>query len=71
MSRTKTETTPQTNDQQNTDELLEAAENLKGILRDALTQTNSLIAGLKRHRQQSKKIRSAMQSLKQLQALDA
>lgn len=59
------------NDQQSASELLDAAEQLKTSLRDSLTHTTTLIAGLKRHRQQSKRIRSAVLSLKQLQAIDA
>ncbi len=58
-------------DQQSASELLDAAEQLKTSLRDSLTHTTTLIAGLKRHRQQSKRIRSAVLSLKQLQAIDA
>ncbi len=58
-------------DSQSVSELLDAAENLKASLRESLVQTTTLIAGLKRHRQQSKRIRSAVLSLKQLQAIDA
>ncbi len=58
-------------DSQSVSELLDAAENLKATLRESLVQTTTLIAGLKRHRQQSKRIRSAVLSLKQLQAIDA
>lgn len=58
-------------DQQSVSELLGAAEQLRTSLRESLTHTTALIAGLKRHRRQSKRLRSAMLSLKQLQAIDA
>lgn len=51
-------------------ELLDAAETLKSSLRDALSKTTNLIAGLKRQRTQTKRIRSAVASLKQLETLE-
>jgi len=49
--------------------LVEDAENLKTSLRDAVSKTNELIAGLKRHRKQSKAVQSTLNSLRQLQSL--
>lgn len=51
--------------------LIEDAEALKVALRDALSKTTALIAGLKRQRQQTRLMRSTLQSLKALQTLDA
>jgi hypothetical protein len=53
------------------DALIDQAEGLKNTLRDSLTGVGDLISGLKQHRQQTKKFRSAVMTLKQLQALDA
>ena len=49
--------------------LVEDAEHLKTSLRDAISKTNELIAGLKRHRKQSKAVQSTLNSLRQLQSL--
>lgn len=49
--------------------LVEDAENLKTSLRDAISKANELIAGLKRHRKQSKAVQSTLNSLRQLQSL--
>ncbi len=51
--------------------LIEDAENLKASLRDSLSKTSELIAGLKRHRKQSKAVQSTLNSLRQLQSLGA
>ena len=51
--------------------LIEDAESLKTSLRDSLSKTNELIAGLKRHRKQSKAVQSTLNSLRQLQSLGA
>ncbi len=56
---------------QTASELISSAEHLKASLRESQNAVTSLIAGLKRHRQQTKKIRSAVATLKQLQAVDA
>lgn len=52
-------------------DLLEQVEMLRHSLREALAATNTLTAGLKRQRQRSKRLRTAMASLKQLQAIDS
>ena len=51
--------------------LIEDAENLKTSLRDSLSKTSELIAGLKRHRKQSKAVQSTLNSLRQLRSLGA
>jgi len=51
--------------------LIEQAESLKSTLRQAAADTSELIAQLKRHRKQSKAVRSTLASLRQLQAIDA
>jgi hypothetical protein len=50
---------------------IEEAEALRETLKTALSQTTALIASLKLHRQQTKKFRTAVQSLRELQAIDA
>ena len=66
-------TTSDTNGQQLTglDQVLAQAETVKASLRDSLGKTTALIASLRRHRKQSKLIRSTLASLQQLQSLDA
>jgi hypothetical protein len=49
---------------------VEEAEALRETLKTALSQTTALIASLKLHRQQTKKFRTAVQSLRELQAID-
>ncbi|QDU59572.1 hypothetical protein Pan216_04020 [Planctomycetes bacterium Pan216] len=61
----------ETADQQSVNDMLEAAEALKGSLRQALADTYVLIAGLKKQRKQSKILRSAVMSLRQLRGIDA
>lgn len=51
--------------------LIHEAEALKASLRDSLTKTGELIAHLKQHRRQNKRVRSTLLSLRQLQAIDA
>ena len=51
--------------------LIEDAENLKASLRDSLSKTSELIAGLKRHHKQSKAVQSTLNSLRPLQSLNA
>ena len=53
------------------DLLIEQAENLKATLKETQTAVNDLISGLKQHRQQTKKLRSAVLSIKELQAIEA
>jgi hypothetical protein len=52
-------------------DLLDQAEQLKRSLREALSAANTLTTGLKRQRQKSKRLRSAVASLKELEAIDA
>ena len=49
--------------------LVKDAENLKTSLRDTISKTNELIAGLKRRRKQSKAVQLTLNSLRQLQSL--
>jgi hypothetical protein len=70
----KPEATTNKNDQQpqatsSTEELIEAAEQLKASLRDTLGKTSELIVGLKRHRKEAKIVRSTLDSLRQLQTV--
>lgn len=51
--------------------LIEEAEALRATLRDATAKLSTLIAGLKRQRKQTRLMRSTLQSLKALQAIDA
>ena len=51
--------------------LIEQAEAVKTSLRDTLTNTSELIAALKKHRKQTKLVRSTLASLRQLQSIDA
>ena len=50
-------------------ELIDQAELLRSSLRQSLTHTVELIRSLRRHRQQSKLMRSTLASLKQLQTV--
>jgi hypothetical protein len=52
-------------------DLLDQAEQLKRSLREALSAANTLTTGLKRQRQKSKRLRSAVASLKDLEMIDA
>jgi hypothetical protein len=51
--------------------LIEQAEAVKTSLRETLTNTSELIASLKKHRKQSRLVRSTLASLRQLQSIDA
>jgi hypothetical protein len=51
--------------------LIDDAEALRTSLRDALSKTNALVVGLKRQWQQSKLMRSTLQSLRALQSIEA
>jgi hypothetical protein len=52
-------------------ELLEQAKQLKRSLRAALVQMDTLLASLKRHCQQSKRLHRRSRSLKSLQEITA
>ncbi len=64
-------TTTDKPDDQGVAALIEQAEAVKVSLRDSLTKTSELISALKRHRKQSKAVRTALISLRRLQAVDA
>ena len=51
--------------------LIEQAEAVKASLRETLTNTSELIGALKKHRKQTKLVRSTLASLRQLQSIDA
>ncbi len=51
--------------------LIDQAEAVKTSLRETLNHTSELIASLKKHRKQTKLVRSTLASLRQLQAIDA
>ena len=53
------------------DELIQNGETLRTNLRETLTATSKLLAGLKSHKKRTKRMRSTLLSLKQLQAVDA
>jgi len=50
--------------------LIEQAETVKTSLSTAFTETKQLVAALKKHRQQSKALKSTLASLRQLQSVD-
>jgi len=50
--------------------LLEEAQSLQNILRDALLRTNQLLSGLKQHRRQAKTMQSTLATLRQLEHVD-
>lgn len=60
---------PQLNTTSSTEDLIDAAEQLKASLRDTLGKTSELIVGLKRHRKEAKIVRSTLDSLRQLQTV--
>ena len=43
---------------------------LKGVLRDAYTRTNQLLAALKKQKKQSQAVQATLASLRQLQHID-
>ena len=51
--------------------LIEQAEAVKTSLRETLARTTELITALKKHRKQTKLVRSTLASLRQLQSIDA
>ena len=51
-------------------ELIEEGEALRVTLRDVLARTSSLIVGLKRQRQQSNLMRTALKSLRAVQVIE-
>ena len=51
--------------------LIEQAEAVKTSLRETLTNASELIASLKKHRKQSRLMKSTLASLRQLQTLDS
>ena len=60
---------PQPSATSSTEELIDAAEQLKASLRDTLGKTNDLIVGLKRHRKEARIVRTTLDSLRQLQTV--
>jgi len=51
--------------------LIEEAQTLRTILRDALARSNSLIRSIQRHRKQARMVATTLASLRQLQRVDA
>ena len=51
--------------------LIEDGESLRATLRDVLAKTNALVVGLKRQRQRSNLMRSALKSLRAVQAIES
>ncbi len=54
-----------------TETLVEQAEELRGVLRDALTKTTALIQAIKENQRRGRGLRNTLASLKQLQSVDA
>jgi hypothetical protein len=50
--------------------LIEEGEQLRATLREVLSRTNALVIGLKRQRQQSNAMRTALKSLRAMQAIE-
>ena len=50
--------------------LIDEGEQLRATLRDVLSRTNALVVGLKRQRQQSNAMRSALKSLRAMQVIE-
>ncbi len=50
--------------------LIEEGEQLRATLREVLSRTNALVVGLKRQRQQSNAMRTALKSLRAMQAIE-
>jgi hypothetical protein len=50
--------------------LIDESEQLRATLREALSRTNALVVGLKRQRQQSNAMRTALKSLRAMQAIE-
>ena len=68
-AQTTSQTSNQSTTPSSTEELIDAAEQLKASLRDTLGKTNELIGGLKRHRKEAKIVRTTLDSLRQLQTV--
>jgi hypothetical protein len=51
--------------------VIQEAESLRAILRQAVSQSKQLVAALKQHRRKSKSVRSALASLRQLETIEA
>ncbi len=51
-------------------ELIEEGEQIRATLREVLSRTNALVIGLKRQRQQSNAMRTALKSLRAMQAIE-
>ena len=78
MSQTKTNQNGQArnngtcnDDRAGVEALIEQAEAVKTSLRETLTNTSELISALKKHRKQSRLMKSTLASLRQLQTLDS
>ena len=50
--------------------LIDESEQLRVTLREVLSRTNALVVGLKRQRQQSNAMRTALKSLRAMQAIE-
>ena len=50
--------------------LIDEGEQLRATLREVLSRTNALVIGLKRQRQQSNAMRTALKSLRAMQAIE-
>ena len=50
--------------------LIDEGEQLRATLREVLSRTNALVVGLKRQRQQSNAMRTALKSLRAMQAIE-
>ena len=50
--------------------LIDEGEQLRATLREVLSRTNTLVVGLKRQRQQSNAMRTALKSLRAMQAIE-
>jgi hypothetical protein len=60
-----------TNNGNGVGDLIQEAEALKVVLRDAFNRTHKLIVGIKRHRKHSRIVQTTLASLRQLQQVDA
>ena len=69
--RTKPAKTDDTTSSDGLDSLIGQAETLRASLREAQSHLGELIAGLRQHRKGTKSLRTALQSLRQLQTLEA
>ena len=50
--------------------LIDEGEQLRAVLRDVLSRTNALVVGLKRERQHSNAMRTALKSLRAMQSIE-